>query len=120
MKRIIMVVHTQIFRNTNEESAYQNQVKNAIEVQPSQNLSVMFFNTKTDDKKKLHGQIPAWPHVIVFDECHHGTIKKVHNVLSKQKSTIFYAKNFGIADHKIQGINTIETMGVIPLHLTTL
>lgn len=120
MKKIVLVVCNQTFTNPKGWETYQRLTEKACGLNPEQGITLMFHNTKMHSRKEL-SMIPAWPKIILFDECHHGTIKKVHNVLSrKNKNILFYAKNFGVKNHEIEGINTIEKIEIIPLHLTAI
>ena len=120
-KKIVIIVSAQVFTKHEDWLTYQRSIKKSLEINPEQRVETIFYNTKMQPKKELMALIPTWPKIIVFDECHHATIKKVHNTLSrKNENIIFYAKNFGVKNHDIQGINTIEDIKVLPLHLTAI
>lgn len=121
MKNIVLVFSSKVFSPNDNWENYQKQVSAQLTVEPQLEVEPAFYHNKHQNKKELASKLLNWPKVIIFDECQHATIKKIHNKLSREnKETIFLAKTFGVKDHGINGVKTINKIGEVPFHLTAL
>ena len=100
---------------------YTSRITQLLQVQMSLDVKPFFHRHGCDSGKDLKKKLDMKPKVVAFDECHHATIKKIHNEVKRvNPSVIFLAKNYNVNDHGISGINTIDSLGKISLFLTSL
>lgn len=100
---------------------YTSRITKILQAQLAQEVKPFFHQHGHDKRSDLVNKLNLKPMVIAFDECHPATIKKIYNEIKRvEPDIVFFAKNHNIEDHGISGINTIDTLGKIPLFLTSL
>jgi len=117
MKKIILVVSDELFNSGKSWEEFKNKVETLF---PKDKVESHFLHLRFNSRKVLLESIPAWPTVVIFDECPEVVIKKTHGLLLKKKrNIIFYSKNRNL-ESVINGVNRIKKIGEVSLHLTVI
>lgn len=121
MRKIILIISNDSFNTGKDWEAFKNEVEKIFGKNPQHEVESHFHHPRLNSREILLGSIPAWPRIIIFDEIPEPTVERLHRLLSpKNKETIFYAKNRKTSIRRINGINPIQKIGVVAMHLTAI